>query len=611
MPNAVLDVFATPHIRMERRDDGAVVLRGDELGDFAPSLAHVLRDHAVEHPERPLATQAGGDGRTVLTWGDARARADAVAQSLLDHGLGPERPLLILSGNSLEHLVLMLGAYTAGVPTVSVSTAYSLLSSDHARLRGIVELSTPGMLFADDADAYGGALDAMRETVPVHVVSRGAGARADTLRLDELLAATPGVEVDRAVSALGPDTVAKIGYTSGSTGLPKGVITTHRMLCSNQQALGQIWPFLAHEPPVLVDWLPWSHTFGGNHNLGQMLAFGGTLHIDDGKPAPGLFERTLSALREHPPTVYYNVPAGYALLVPRLEQDRELAERFFSRLRFMFYAGAALPQDLWDRLRSLAHEVAGRDIPLTASWGLTETAPAATSAHFAGSRCGCIGVPLPGVTLKLVPEGDKLEIRLKGPNVTPGYHRNPEATAAAFDEEGFLRTGDAVRLVDPDDANQGLMFDGRLAEDFKLTSGTWVTVGRVRTALVSAAAGVLTDAVIAGHDGAYVAALAWVNQAEAKRVCDVHGDVSLDDPQLRQHLARALARLNAGAGSASRIERLLLLAEPPSLDAGEITDKGYLNQRRVLQRRAAEVARLLDEPVDPTVILPGVVEVAD
>jgi feruloyl-CoA synthase len=256
MPRAVLDVFAAPRIRMERRDDGALVLSGGELGEFAASLAHVFREHAVEHPARPLATQAGADGRTILTWGDARAHADAVAQSLLDHGLGPERPLLVLSGNSLEHLVLMLGAYTAGVPIISVSTAYSLVSSDHARLRGIVELSTPGMVFADDADAYRGALESLGESVPVHVVSRGAGARGDTLPLDELLAVTPGAEVEDALSALCPDTVAKIGYTSGSTGLPKGVITTQRMLCSNQQALGQVWPFLAHEPPVLVDWLP-------------------------------------------------------------------------------------------------------------------------------------------------------------------------------------------------------------------------------------------------------------------------------------------------------------------------------------------------------------------
>jgi feruloyl-CoA synthase len=601
MSNTTLDVFAPPQVQMERRDDGSILLRGGELGDFAPSMAHLLRDHAAAHPDRVLATQPHGDARTELTWGEARRQADAVAQALLDDGLGPQRPLLVLSANSLEHLAMILGAYTAGVPVISLSTAYSLLSEDHGRIRSIVDLCRPGLVFADDGEQYGRALEAVRAGVPGRVVVRGTATRT----FDELLETTPGPAVERAFAGLGPDTVAKIGFTSGSTGVPKGVLTTHRMLCSNQQALGQVWPFLATEPPILVDWLPWSHTFGGNHNLGQVIAFGGTLHIDDGKPAPTLFERTVRALHEHPPTVYYNVPAGYALLVPHLERDREFAARFFSRVRFLFYAAAALPEALWDRLQALARDVAGREIPLTASWGATETAPAATTANFAPSRCGCIGVPLPGVTLKLVPQGETFEIRVSGPNVTPGYAGNPDATADAFDDEGFYRIGDAVRFVDDEDPSQGLMFAGRLAEDFKLTSGTWVAVGRLRTALLSAADGVLADAVIAGHDGEYVAALAWVNQGEARRVCGADDDLPLDHPALREHLAAALARLNQGAGSASRIERLLLLAEPPSLDAGEITDKGYVNQRRVLECRAADVARLLAEPPEPAVITPA------
>ena len=579
---SALEVFATPHVRAEDRD-GSLYLRSSELGAYAPSMAHLFREGAAAHPQRVLATH----GQATLTWGEARGQADAIAQALLDHGLGIDRPLMVLSGNSPEHLVLMLGAFTAGVPIVSLSTAYSLLSRDHARVRGIVDLCTPGLVFADDGEAFGPVLEVLRDDVPAQVVGLG-----------DLLAAAPTDAVEESFAALGPDTVAKILFTSGSTGLPKGVVTTHRMLCSNQQALGQVWPFLHDEPPVLVDWLPWSHTFGGNHNLGQVLAFGGTLHIDDGKPIGQLFDRTVRALREHPPTVYYNVPAGYALLVPRLEDDRELAERFFSRLRFMFYAAAALPEALWARLRAIADEVADHDVPLTASWGTTETAPGATTAHFRAARCGCIGVPLPGVTLKLAPAGDKREIRCKGPNITPGYHRNPDATAAAFDDEGYYRTGDAARLVDPGDPDQGLMFDGRLSEDFKLTSGTWVTVGRLRTSLISAA-GVLSDAVIAGHDGEYVAALAWVDRNAA-------GDVALDDPGLRQRLAATLRTLNDGAGSAGRIERLLLLAEPPGLDAGEITDKGYVNQRRVLDLRAHDVARLLADPPSPAVITPAV-----
>jgi feruloyl-CoA synthase len=588
MADTAVELFAPPRVVCEERDDGAILMRSAEpLGDFAPSMAHAFRAGADAHPERVLATRAGA----ALRWGEARERADAIAGALLDHGLGPERPLMLLSGNSLDHLLLTLAAFTAGVPVLPISAAYSLQSADHARVRAIAARCAPGMVFADDGDAFGPALAALEDDVPVQVTA-----------LAQLERATPTDAVDRAFAALGPDTVAKILFTSGSTGAPKGVVNTHRMLCSNQQALAQVWPFLRTEPPVLVDWLPWSHTFGGNHNLGQVLTHGGTLHIDDGRPAPALFDRTVAALREVAPTVYYNVPAGYALLAPRLEADRDFAAHFFSRLRFMFYAAAALPEALWERLRAIADDVADHPVPLTAAWGTTETAPGATTAHFASARCGCIGVPLPGVTIKLVPNGAKREIRITGPNVTPGYHRDPAATASAFDEEGFYRTGDAARLVDPADPGQGMMFDGRLAEDFKLLSGTFVTVGRLRLALISAAGGVLTDAVIAGHDGPYPAALAWVNRDEARRAC---GAAALDDPALRAHLGAALRALNGGAGSAARIERLLLLEEPPDLDAGEITDKGYVNQRAVLERRADLVARLLAEPPDAAVILPA------
>src|SRR4051794_15732260 len=523
-------------------------------------MAHAFHARAREHPARVLATHRGH----ALTWGEADDAARAVAGALLERGLSAERPLMILSGNGLEHLVLMLGAFDAGVPVLPISTAYSLLSKDHERIRAIAALCTPGLVFADDPDTFGPALASV-DVTSASFAELTSGPPADT------------------AAVVGPDTIAKILFTSGSTGTPKGVVNTHRMLCSNQAALGQVWPFMHTEPPVLVDWLPWSHTFGGNHNLNQVLAYGGTLHIDDGRPVPALFEKSIAALRETAPTVYYNVPAGYALLTPRLEDDPEFANHFFSRLRFMFYAAAALPQSLWDRLQA----VAGGRVPLTASWGATETAPGATTAHFTSARCGCIGVPLPGVTLKLVPDAEKYEIRVHGPNVTPGYHRNPEATAAAFDEEGFYRTGDAVKPVDPGDPAQGVMFDGRLAEDFKLTTGTFVHVGKLRTGLVSAA-GVLTDAVICGHDREYVAALAWLNTE--------------DSPGVRARLAETLAQLNEGAGSALRIERLLVLATPPDIDAGEITDKGYINQRAVLRCRAADVERLYAAPPPADVI---------
>lgn len=595
------ETFAAPDTTIEHRRDGAIILRAlQELGDFEPSIACVLRSKAAEHPDRTLAAQRGaGDRWETLSYGAARAQADALAQSLLDLGLGPDRPLMVLSANSIEHLLLSLAAYTAGVPVMPISVAYSLMSADHARIRAIAELTQPGLMFADDAEPYAKALDALGGQA---LVARGA--RPGALRLDDLLRSTPGTAVEQAYDALSPETVVKLLFTSGSTGAPKGVINTNRMLCSDQAMLQRIWPFLATEPPVLVDWLPWSHTFGANHNLNLVLFNGGTLYIDDGRPVPPLFGRTVGALRAVAPTVYFNVPAGFALLAGALESDPGLARHFFSRLRFMFYAGAALPDALAVRMRAIAERIADHEVPLTSSWGTTETAPAATSAHFADAVIGCMGVPLASTTIKLAPEADKLEIRVKGPNVTPGYFKRPELAAEAFDDEGFYCSGDAVKLVDPRDPNKGLLFDGRIAEDFKLLTGTWVTVGPLRTRLLSVA-GVLTDAVICGHDQPYVGALAWVNQAEAAKICGGDGSVALDDPRLRTHLASALAELAAGEGSSLRVERLLLLTEPPSLDAGEITDKGYLNQRACLRCRADEVARLYRERPDPATITPA------
>ncbi len=591
--------FARPDTAMEQRDDGSIILRSRHtLGAFAESVTAALRARAESHPDRPLAAQRdAADQWVALTYGEARRKADALAQAFLDQGLGPDKPVMVLSGNSVEHLLVTLGAYSAGVPVMPVSVAYSLMSADHAQIRAIAELTDPGLVFVDDADAFARALDAL--TPRRVLVARGE--RDGALTLDELLSTTPSGAVEDAHRAITPDTTAKLLFTSGSTGAPKGVVNTHRMLCSDQAMLQRIWPFLADEPPVLVDWLPWSHTFGANHNLNLVLFNGGTLYIDDGKPAPPLFPRTIAALRDVAPTLYFNVPAGFALLAPALDNDPELARHFFSRLRFMFYAGAALPEALALRLRALADKHADHEVPLTSSWGTTETAPAATSAHFPEAEIGCIGVPLAGVQIKLAPVADKLEIRVSGPNVTPGYFRRPELAGEAFDEEGYYRSGDAVKLVDPGDPNKGLRFDGRIAEDFKLLTGTWVTVGPLRMKLLSEAR-VLTDAVICGQDSEFVAALGWVNQAEARKLAGSDDDVPLEHPALRSHLAQALTRMNASEGSARRIERLMLLATPPSLDAGEITDKGYINQRACVKCRAAEVKRLYAAEPGPEVI---------
>jgi feruloyl-CoA synthase len=529
------------------------------------------------------------------------AAADSIGQGLLDRGLGPDRPLLVLSGNSIDHLMMTLGAMSAGVPVAPVSAAYSLQSHDHARIAQITGLTGPGAVFADHAERYAVALDVVQRAagsraggaaaaLPVIV---SAGHRPGAEPLGQLLATPPGPALAAASAAVEPDSVAKILFTSGSTGVPKGVLNTHRMLAANQQMIRQVWPFLAAEPPVIVDWLPWSHTFGGNHNLNMVLTNGGTVYIDGGRPAPALFGQTVQNLAEVPPTVYFNVPAGYAQLVPALAADPAFARRFFCRLRLMFNAAAALPAALRDRLTELSLAATGRPVPVTGSWGATETGPAVTTAHFPFSDARCIGAPLPGSQVKLVPAEEAYEIRVKGPMVTPGYLGRPDLTAAAFDAEGFYRSGDAVDLADPDDPDAGLVFRGRLAEDFKLTSGTFVRVGAVRTALLSAAP-LLADAVIAGEDQSYACALAWLNPAQAD---------GLPEETLRCALAVALGRHNATAGSAARIERLVLLGDPADLDAGEITDKGYVNQREVLRRRSGLVDLAYTDPPPAEVIV--------
>ena len=591
-----MDVFAPPDIAVEHRADGAILVRSrSPLHRCPTTIAHVFRERSELHPNRVLVTEPEDGGRREVTWGDARVQVDAVAQALLDAGLSSGRPLVVLSGNSTFHLLLLLGAHTAGIPIVSVSTAYSLASGDHDRLRAIVALVSPGLVVADDPDAYGPALDAASNVSDAQALAGQNG-------VSRLLGATPGAGLETAFAALTPEHLAKIVFTSGSTGRPKGVLTTHRMLVSNQQATSQVWAFLQEEPPVLVDWLPWSHSFGGSHNLNQVLFNGGTMHIDVGKPTPALFNRTIAALREHPPTVYYNVPAGYALLADHLETDPELAKTFFSRLRVACFSGAPMPQAVWERMRGLAERYASHEVPLTGSWGMTEMGPGATSTHFWPDRCDCIGVPLPGTTLKLSPMNGRMEVRAKGPNITPGYHRSPEATSASFDEEGYFRSGDAARLVDPEEPNKGLAFDGRLAENFKLTTGTWVNAGDVRTRLLSSL-GLIADAVITGHGRSEVGALAWLSAPAAEKACG--GLASQEDPRLRDLLAARLAAHNAGAGSASRVARLLLLEEPPRTRGGELTDKGYINQRVVLERCVAQVERLYREPLDKAVITPG------
>jgi feruloyl-CoA synthase len=622
-------LFAEPLVEREVRPDGTVLLRSPvPLGAYPDSICHYLDHWAVEAADRPFLLERRGEpGWHGVTYGEARQVVRRLAAGLLARGLSSERPLVILSDNSVEQGLLTLAGMLVGVPVVPVSPSYSLMSSDHAKLGRIVTLVRPGMVFAEDGARYRPALAAIRgahdgvEVVGSRSVEGGGSIRfADLASGADVAGAgrTAGVDrgagvdwaatVDRAAAAVGPETIAKLLFTSGSTAEPKGVINTQRMLSANQQARAQVWPFLADHPPIIVDWLPWSHTFGGNHNFNLVLRQGGTLYIDGGRPAPPLFGQTVANLREIAPTVYFNVPRGFDMLVSALRADPSLRANFFRRLQVIFYAAAALPQHLWEALERLAVEATGEAIPMVSAWGSTETAPMVTDCHFQASRSGVIGIPAPGCELKLVPNGDKLEVRVRGPNVTPGYWRRSDLTASQFDEEGFYKIGDAVRLVDPERPERGLLFDGRVAEDFKLDSGTWVNVGMLRVRGIEALAPVAQDIVVTGHDRSEVGFLVFPNLAGCRALAaDLAPDAPVErvlaDPAVQGRVREGLAALRrAGGGSSMFAARALLMAEPPSIDAGEITDKGYLNQRAVLDRRGALVERLYAELGDAAIV---------
>ncbi len=600
-------------IAVERRADGTVLMRSrlplDPYPDHIPSL---LRRWGTEAPQRTWLAQRRGPDRAWrrLSYGEGLATVDALSQALIDLGIGPGRPVMILSGNSLEHALLTMAAMQVGAPAAPVSPAYSLVSRDHAKLRHVFSLVEPGLVFVQDGPPFDRALASLdlRGVTVVHVERPPTGVPG--VPWDELVATRPTDAVAARLATVGPDTVGKLLFTSGSTGMPKAVPNTQRMMCANMAMYLQCRPRDPSDPPPqLLDWLPWNHTMGGNALFHPVLADGGTLHVDDGRPLPGQFDETIRNLREVAPTYMSNVPAAWAMLATALEQDEGLARHFFSRLRLMGYGGATLPDDLYRRLQALAIRHCGQRIVMVTGWGCTETGPTATSTYWNTERVGLIGLPYPGVELKLVPVGGKYEARIRGPIVMSGYHRQPELTAAAFDEEGFYRIGDAATFVDPADPAEGLVFAGRVVEDFKLDSGTFVHVGTLRVAAIAAASPVVQDALVAGQDRPYAALLAWPNLAACRVLAglpDADAATLVRHPAVVARLREGLHEMNAKAGGSSgRVARALLLVEPPSVDGNEITDKGYVNQRAGLERRAADVARLYAEPPGDGVIVIG------
>lgn len=589
-------------VRLEKREDAALILTSDVPLD--PVVAHTgvwLEKWAAETPDTVFLAERDGAGWRELGYGEVFARVKAIAASLAARGLGQDTPILIMSGNSVDHALLSFGAQWAGVPTVPLAEQYSLIEEAHFRLQYAIKKTSPKMAFVDDAARYGKAL-ALADLDGIEVVaSNTEGAPRPVTAFADLLKGEASVDLDAVHAKVGPETLAKILFTSGSSSDPKGVMTTQRMMCANQAQMASVLPFMKERPQRIVDWLPWNHVFGGSHNVNMMLMHGGSFYIDNGKPTKALFQHTIDNVTEKSCTAAFNVPVGFAMLVHEMEHNQALKEAYFKDLDMLFYAGASLPQDVWSRLEEMAIEVRGKLPLMISSWGLTETAPANVMVHEPIGRSGVIGVALPGVEVKLIPDADmRCEIRVKGPNVMPGYLNDPDKTAEAFDDEGFFITGDAVKFLDPEDMNRGLVFDGRVSEDFKLLTGTWVQAGKLRLDALEALRGLVMDVVVCGHDRGEIGLMIF------PRPDHVHGDNTSEGAVIDEHLQaeihhvlRKMAR--AASGSAKRIARAIIVAEPPSVKDGEITDKGSLNTRKIITRRAALLERMYDNE-DPALI---------
>jgi feruloyl-CoA synthase len=591
--------FGDPAIDIERRADGTIYLRPKHpLGDYPVRITDRLHHWAKTTPDRVfMAEREGGRGWRKITYAELLTASRHIASALIQRGLSAERPVVILSGNSIDHALLAFGAFYAGIPFCPVSPAYSLVSKDYGKLSYLMKLLTPGLVFAEDADKFADALAANVSLGTEIAASYGRVPGRDVTLLADLMAAPVRGDLDDVHRKIGPDTIAKFLLTSGSTGNPKAVINTQRMICANQVMLRETLAFLKDEPPVIIDWLPWNHTFGGNHNIGLTLYNGGSMYLDAGKPMPGGIEETVRNLQEISPTVYFNVPKGYESLLPYLRDDQGLRAKFFDKLHAMFFSGAALSPFVWNSLDELAVKEKGYRVPMLTGLGATETAPFFMSVNPRTSRSGHVGLPVSGNDAKLVPNNGKMEVRCKGPNVMPGYWRQPEITANSFDEEGFYKLGDALKPADPDDLNAGFDFDGRIGEDFKLASGTWVSVGPLRARFVAACAPLVRDVVIAGINRDEVSALVLLDLDGCRLINPTlpadNLTVTARDRLVREAFRERLSRfLSSATGSSTRITRAILLDTPLSIDRGEVTDKGSINQRAVLEHRGALIEEL-------------------
>ncbi len=592
---------------LDRKSDGTIYIRSPhKLDPYPDKITERLVHWADRTPDRVFMADRAQAGWRESTYADTLARIQRIAAALLTRNLSPERPIVILSGNDLEHQWLSLAAMHVGIPYAPVSPAYSLISRDFANLKYIFNLLTPSLVFMSDGAPFAHAIEAMVPRDVELVVVRNPPSGRPVTMFAELAEASPTGAVDAAHANVGPDTIAKFLFTSGSTGHPKGVINTQRMLCSNQAMILAALRYFEDEPPVVLDWAPWHHTAGGNHDVYLVLYNGGSFYVDDGKPMPGQIEATVRNLRDVSPTWYFNVPKGFEALLPYLQRDVELRQSFFRDLKVLWFAAAAVSQYVSDEYERLARETVGRTIPFLTGLGSTETAPFAIGRTWPTQRATNMGLPGPGLELKLVPNSGKLEARLRGPNITPGYWREPQLTANAFDDENYYKLGDALAFEDPDDPGKGLVFDGRIAEDFKLATGTWVATGRLRGLLNNAFAPYVRDVVLTAPDRDYLGALLFPDPEACRALApDLKGDVAalLSDPRVRREFQTRLDALAREAtGSSNRVLRAMLLEEPPLMDAGEATDKGSINQRNVLKRRAALVDELYAEPPSPRVI---------